>query len=109
VRLILSGGTQLLYTVIIAADSRWPNVNLDQCQLYLPDQAIEVGNAGVSVKIGGSGLTTDNTDVNDILTEGDKKLITSQGGGGMNRVPLKTTYVRSSAANAILIVEPRLG
>lgn len=108
-RLVLSGATQLLHTVIAAADTRWPHVNLDQCQIYLPDQFIEIGNAGVSVKIGGSGLTTDNTDVTDILTEGDRKLFVSQGGGGMNRMSLKTTYVRSSAANAVIILEPRVG
>lgn len=108
-RLVLSGATQQLYAVIVAADSRWPHVNLDQCQIYLPDQSIEAGNAGVTVKVGGAGLTTDNTDVEDILSEGDKKFISSQGGGGMNRVSLKTKYVRSSAVSAVIIVEPRIG
>lgn len=93
---------------MVGIDTRWPHVNVHQCQLWFPEQAIEVGNAGASVKIGGSGLTTDLTDIWDLLTEGDRKFIPTQG-ALMNGVSLKSTYVRGSVASTILVVEPHIG
>jgi hypothetical protein len=107
-RLVLSGNTQLLHTLMVGIDTRWPHVNVHQCQLFFPDGTLEAGNAGASVKIGGSGLTTDMTDTWDVLTEGDRKFIPTQG-SLMNGVSLKSTYVRGSANNTILIVEPHIG
>lgn len=110
-RVVMSGATQSLYSLMVGIDSRWPHVNVHQCQLYFPASATpdsEAGNAGASVKIGGSGLTTDNTDVWDILNETDRKLLSSYG-DGQNRVSLKATYVRGSAASTILIIEPHIG
>lgn len=107
-RLVLSGATQNLYTLMVGIDSRWPHVNVNQCQLWFPEQAIEAGNASASCKYGGAGLTTDNTDVMDILGEGDRKFLPTNG-DMLNGVSLKSTYVRGSAASTILMVEPHIG
>lgn len=107
-RLTLNGNTQLLYDLMVGIDARWPHVNVHFCRLYFPEQAVEAGNASANCKVGGSGVTSSNVDVWDILQEGDKKDMQSAG-DGQNRISLKTTYVRGSANNTILIIEPHIG
>lgn len=103
-RLVLSGATQNLHTLMVGIDARWPHVNVNRLQLWFPEGTYEAGNAGASCKIGGAGLTTTLVDCEDILAEGDRYYRNS-GGDSINQVSLKARWVRGSAASTILIVE----
>jgi hypothetical protein len=107
-RVVLDGTTQNLLTLMKGIDPRWTLPNVQILQLWFPPTALEAGNSGASVKIGGSAMTSTLADVWDFLNEDDRKFMPTQG-SLLNGVSLATTYVRGSAASTILIVEPHLG